>query len=121
MPEIYYREDEVFLTNEEVDDSAYVPEKRLEVIVRYLKRCDGWYKDFRIKMPKAVLSIAAFNLIYTIDSLPWDISVADEVSDVINKICTKLAEIKELYDKKQKDKALKLEGELRRALSEVTL
>ena len=121
MPEIYYHEDEVFLTNKEVEDSAYVPEKRLEVIVRYLKRCDRHYSDISIKMPKAVLSIAAFNLIHTIDSLPWDISVADEVNDVITKICTKLAEIKELYDKKQKDKALKLEEELRRALSEVTL
>ena len=28
MPEIYYREDEVFLTNEEVNDSASIPEKK---------------------------------------------------------------------------------------------
>ena len=50
MPEIYYREDEVFLTNKEVGESAYVPEKRIEVIARYLKQCDRFYKDFRIKI-----------------------------------------------------------------------
>ena len=121
MPEIYYHEDEVFLTNKEVEDSAYVPEKRLKVIVRYLKHCDRCYSDFQIKLPKAVLSIAAFNLIHTIDSLPWDISVADAVGDVITKICTKLAEIKEAYDKKQTDEALKLEEELRNALSAIRL
>ena len=121
MPEIYYREDEVFLTNKEVGESAYVPEKRIEVIARYLRQCDRFYKDFRFKTPRAVLSIAAFNLIHTIDSLPYEISSADVISDAINKICTKLADIKELYDKKQKDKALKLEEELKRALSEVTL
>ena len=121
MPEIYYHEDEVFLTNKEVGESAYVPEKRLKVIVRYLKHCDRCYSDFQIKLPKAVLSIAAFNLIHTIDSLPWDISVADAVGDVITKICTKLAEIKEAYDKKQTDEALKLEEELRNALSTIRL
>ena len=121
MPEIYYHEDEVFLTNKEVGESAYVPEKRLKVIVRYLKHCDRCYSDFQIKLPKAVLSIAAFNLIHTIDSLPWDISVADAVGDVITKICTKLAEIKEAYDKKQTDEALKLEEELRNALSAIRL
>ena len=121
MPEIYYHEDEVFLTNEEVNDSASIPEKRIEVIARYLRQCDKFYKDFRIKNPRAVLSIAACNLIHTIDSLPYEISSADVISDAINKICVKIDEIKQLYDKNQTDKALKLEGELRRALSEVTL
>jgi len=121
MPEVYYHEDEVFLTNKEVGESAYVPEKRIEVIARYLRQCDKFYKDFRIKNPRAILSIAAFNLIHTIDSLPYEISSADVISDAINKICVKIDEIKQLYDKNQTDKALKLEGDLRRALSEVTL
>ena len=121
MPEVYYHEDEVFLSIEEVEESASIPEKRVEVIARYLRQCDRFYKDFRIKNPKAVLSIAAFNLIHTIDSLPYEISSADVISDVITKICVKIDEIKQLYDKKQTDEALKLEGELRRALSALTL
>ena len=40
MPEIYYHEDEVFLTNKEVGESACIPEKRIEIIARYLKQCD---------------------------------------------------------------------------------
>ena len=121
MPEIYYHEDEVFLTNKEVWDSAYVPEKRVKVIARYLKQCDKCYSNFKIKNPRAILSIAAFNLIHTIDSLPYEISSADVISDVITKICVKIDEIKQLYDKEQTDKALKLEEELRHALSAIRL
>jgi len=121
MPEIFYREKEVFLTNKEIWESAYIPEKRIEVIARYLKQCDRLYKDFRIKNPRAVLSIAAFDLIHTIDSLPYEIPSADAISDVINKICTKLVEIKRLYDEKRTDEALKLQEELRKTLSALTL
>lgn len=121
MPECYYHEDEVFLTEEEVEDSAYVPERRIKVIARYLKQCDRYYSDFQIKTPRAVLSIAAFNLIHTIDSLPYEIPVADAISEVITKICVKIDEIKRLYDRKQIDEALKLEEELRHALSTITL
>jgi len=120
MPECYYRKDEVFLTEEEVQDSAYLPEERIKVIARYLRRCDEYCSDFQIKTPRAVLSIAAFNLIRTIDSLPYEIPVADAISEVITKICVKLNEIKRLYDEKQIDKALEAQEALRRALSTIT-
>jgi len=121
MPEIYYHEDEVFLTNDEVEDSACIPEKRLEVIARYLKQCDRYYSRFQIKTPRSVLSIAAFNLIHTIDSLPYEIPVADVISEVITKICIKIDEIKRLYDEKRTDEALKLQEELGHVLSTITL
>ena len=120
MPECYYREDEVFLTEEEVQDSAYVPESRIKVIAKYLRRCDEYCHNFQIKTQKAVLSIAAFNLIYTIDSLP-ELPIADAISAVITRICTKLGEIKQLYDKKEVEKALELQEDLRRALSMIPL
>jgi len=122
MPVVYYHEDEVFLTNKEVEDSACIPQERVEVIVRYLKQCDRHCRHLNTKTANAVLSIAIFNLIHTVNSfLPYKVPVAEAIGDVISKICTKLVEIKQLYDKKQTDEALKLEEELRQALSAIRL
>jgi len=124
MPEIYYHENEVFLTEEEVEESAFVPERRIKIIVRYLKRCDEVFDEFYkfpVKIPKAKLSIAAFDFIRTIDSLPWNAPLAEEVSDVITKICKRLRELNKLYNQKQWEEGKKAEAELKQALSNFKL
>ena len=124
MLETYYHENEVFLTQKEVEESAFIPERRIETIVRYLKRCDEIFSEFYKfpeKIPKAKLSISAFDFIRTIDSLPWDAPLAEELSDIISKICKKLREINELYNQKQWEEGTKAETELKRALSNFKL
>ena len=124
MPDTYYHENEVFLTQKEVEKSAFLPERRIEIIVRYLKRCDeifsSFYK-FPEKIPKAKLSVAALDFIRTIDSLPWDAPLAEELSNIISKICKKLREISELYNQKQWKEGREVERELKHAISNLRL
>ncbi|RLI08386.1 hypothetical protein DRO24_01335 [Candidatus Bathyarchaeota archaeon] len=124
MPEIYYHENEVFLTEEEVEESAFVPERRIKIIVRYLKRCDEVFDEFfkfPVKIPKAKLSIAAFDFIRTVNSLSWDAPLAEELSNIIIKICKRLREINELYNQKHREEGRKAEAELKQALSNFKL
>jgi len=112
-----YTEDEVFVSVDELEEIAPIPEKRLKLMDKLWIACDNYYNAFKIKNPRTVVSISIANLIHEIVR-SRELPVYDAISKLIDKLRLKIKSINELYST-DIDRALEEQEKLRKVLEDL--